>query len=211
MTTSAQHFGNPFESEDAVSFRNVGGPKDAQAPLGLDLRTIFEKSDPGSTFNSNFDLDELSAPLPFTTSRPKIEVQDDAGRSASSAIDFSKAQRTSNGRLCVVKESTVETLKKNPILECVHKNIQKCHYTYATEFDSGQEEVCEDNFEKLCQITFRKKAIRETVKKCYRPQRKVCNGKGPRECRTVYETSCTTSYIQKQPGKHYSPIGIPLY
>merc|ERR1712200_98243 len=29
----------------------------------------------------------------------------------------------------------------------------------------------------------------------------VCNGQGPEECRTVYESSCTTKYVEKQPGK----------
>ena len=71
-----------------------------------------------------------------------------------------------------------------------------------TQFESAQEEVCEENFEKLCQITFKQQAIKETVKKCYRPQQKVCNGSGPEECRTVYESSCTTRYIEKKPGMY---------
>ena len=29
----------------------------------------------------------------------------------------------------------------------------------------------------------------------------MCNGQGPEECRTVYESSCTTKYVEKQPGK----------
>ena len=28
-----------------------------------------------------------------------------------------------------------------------------------------------------------------------RPQEKVCNGQGEEECRTVYESSCTTKYV----------------
>ena len=44
-------------------------------------------------------------------------------------------------------------------------------------------------------------AFNETVRKCYRPVEKVCNGQGPEECRTVYESSCTTKYVEKQPGK----------
>lgn len=101
----------------------------------------------------------------------------------------------------MTKESNVETLARDPILECTHKNVEKCHYTYKTQFKPAQEEVCEENFEKLCQITFKQQATRQTVKKCYRPQQKVCNGQGPEECRTVYESSCTTRYIEKQPGK----------
>ena len=60
--------------------------------------------------------------------------------------------------------------------------------------------VCEENFEKNCQITFKQQATRETVKKCYKPQRKVCDGQGPEECKTVYESSCTTRYVEKRPG-----------
>lgn len=101
----------------------------------------------------------------------------------------------------MTKESTVETLAKDPILECTHKNVEKCHYTYKTQFKPSQEEVCEENFEKTCQITFKQEATRETVKKCYKPLVKVCNGQGREECRTLYESSCTTRYIEKQPGK----------
>jgi len=86
-------------------------------------------------------------------------------------------------------------------LECKHKNVEKCHYTYITFFKPAQEETCEENFEKSCQITFKQEAIRETLKKCYRPLEKVCNGQGPQECRTVYESSCSTKYVQKGQGK----------
>merc|ERR1712036_55279 len=88
-----------------------------------------------------------------------------------------------------------------PILECTHKNTEQCHYTYVTQFTPSQEEVCEENFEKSCQITFKQKAFNETVTKCYRPLEKECNGQGKEICQTVYESSCTTKYIEKQPGK----------
>ena len=93
------------------------------------------------------------------------------------------------------------SLEKEPILECTHKNTEQCHYTYVTQFKPSQEEVCEENFEKLCSITFKQQAFNETVKKCYKPIEKVCNGQGPEECRTVYESSCTTKYVEKQPGR----------
>merc|ERR1711874_899114 len=70
-----------------------------------------------------------------------------------------------------------------------------------TLFNPAQQEECEENFEKSCQITFRQEASRETVRKCYRPQQKVCNGQGPEQCKTVYESSCTTKYVEKEPGK----------
>ena len=93
------------------------------------------------------------------------------------------------------------SLEKEPILECTHKNVEQCHYTYVTQFTPSQEEVCEENFEKQCSITFKQQAYNETVKKCYKPVEKVCNGQGEEECRTVYESSCSTKYVEKQPGK----------
>ena len=110
------------------------------------------------------------------------------------------AARQPDGRLCVIKEESVETVSKDPILECVHKTVEKCHYTYITKFDPTQEEQCEENFEKSCQITFRAEATTETVRKCYRPQRKVCNGQGPEQCRTEYESSCTTRWAIREGG-----------
>jgi len=121
---------------------------------------------------------------------------------AKGGVDFSGCVNDPDtGLCCVEKEETVKTVQKDPILECTHKSVEKCHYTYVTQFSPAQEEVCEENFEKSCQITFKQQATNETVKKCYRPLEKVCNGQGPEECRTVYESSCTTKYIEKQPGK----------
>ena len=116
-------------------------------------------------------------------------------------VDFSEAVLTDDGRLCVIKDSTVLTLSKDPILECKHKNVEKCHYTYVTFFKPAQEEKCEENFEKICQIVFKQEAAKEAIRKCYRPLEKKCNGDGPEECRTLYESSCTTRYIKQGPGK----------
>jgi len=116
-------------------------------------------------------------------------------------VDFSQAERQPDGRLCVIKEASVETVSKDPILECKHRNVEQCHYTYITYFKPAQEEVCEENFEKKCQITFKQEAVEETVRKCYRPVQKVCNGQGPEQCRTEYESSCTTKYVEKGQGQ----------
>jgi len=127
--------------------------------------------------------------------------QEDAAE-VQGGVDFSGCvDDPETGLCCVEKEETIKTLQKDPILECTHKNVEKCHYTYVTQFSPTQEEVCEENFEKTCQITFKQQAVNETVQKCYKPLEKVCNGQGPEECRTVYESSCTTRYVEKQPGK----------
>jgi len=120
----------------------------------------------------------------------------------SGGVDFSGCQNDpSTGFCCIEKDEEITSMQKDPILECTHKNIEKCHYTYVTQFDSAQEEVCEENFEKSCQVTFKQQAFNETIKKCYRPIEKVCDGSGPQQCKTMYESACTTRYIEKQPGK----------
>jgi len=112
-------------------------------------------------------------------------------------IDFSQAKRNSDGKLCILKEEMVETMIKTPLKTCIHKNIEKCHYTYITTFTPTQQEVCDESFQKHCQINFVKSSSTEVVKKCYTPVKKVCDGTGPEICKTVYESSCTTKYIDK--------------
>ena len=127
---------------------------------------------------------------------------------ASGGIDFTGCVvNPENGLCCIEKAESVSKLKKDPILECTHKNTEQCHYTYITAFKPSVEEVCEETFEKQCSITFKKQAFNETVEHCYRPIEKVCNGQGPEECRTVYESSCTTKYVEKQPGKFVGDTG----
>ena len=120
------------------------------------------------------------------------QQQSSSGAAVPGGVDFSQATRQPDGRLCVIKEESVETLSKDPILECTHKNVEKCHYTYVTVFNPQQEEQCEENFEKSCQITFRAEASSETVRKCLTPKRKICNGQGPQQCRNEWESSCST-------------------
>jgi hypothetical protein len=134
--------------------------------------------------------------------RQRQARQEESEVAVTGGVDFTGCvDDPETGLCCVEKEETIKTLQKDPILECTHKNVEKCHYTYVTQFTPAQEEVCEENFEKTCQITFKQQAVEESIKKCYKPLEKVCNGQGPEECRTVYESSCTTKYIEKQPGK----------
>ena len=116
-------------------------------------------------------------------------------------VDFSKATRTEDGRLCVIKMETIETVSKEPILDCKHKNVEKCHFTYITSFQPSQEQICNNNFEKSCSITFKQEVVSETIQKCYRPQKKVCNGQGIERCETVFESSCETKYIKQVSGE----------
>ena len=177
------------------SRRNFGARYNGRNPRQFDqadVTAIYGVSSP-VTADGNFE--------PVQVQEKGSSSEADFPRPPGGAINFTKGIRNDKGLLCVVKEGIVKSIAKDPILNCVHRNVEKCHYTYVTYFRPNQEEVCEENFEKTCQITFKKQATTETVKKCYRPQQKVCNGQGPEECRTVYESSCTTRYIEKANGK----------
>ena len=36
--------------------------------------------------------------------------------------------------------------------------------------------------------------------KCLTPLERVCNGQGPEECKTMFQSSCTTRYVENSPG-----------
>ena len=98
------------------------------------------------------------------------------------------------GLCCVDKLEEVTSLEKEPILECTHKNTEQCHFTYVTKFKPSQEQVCEENFEKSCQITFKQQAFNETVKKCYKPTAKVLE-KTPINKSLSHKYVCSTVII----------------
>ena len=84
----------------------------------------------------------------------------------------------------------------------VGRPTEECHYTYITKFKPSQEEICEVQYSKTCQITMKSVVVNETVSECHKPVARTCTGEGPEECRTVYESSCTTKYLETNPGKY---------
>ena len=58
-------------------------------------------------------------------------------------------------------------------------------------------QMCEESYQKKCQISFSKHPINETVKSCHKPVRKKCDGKGPKTCRKVYESHCKSKYDER--------------
>ena len=85
--------------------------------------------------------------------------------------------------------------------------MEKCHYTYTTEFVPVTEKVCDNNYEKHCSITYKQVAQNDTLLHCYNPLVRECQDVDPaqpataEECKEYQETSCTTRYVEKSPGK----------
>merc|ERR1719367_55027 len=96
------------------------------------------------------------------------------------------------GERCIDKVVMVEETEYDDIIECKHSYSQKCHTTYTTDFEPQQEEECEENFKKSCFIEYKKVASEEPIQFCHTPL--VCEGEGPEECKTVYESQCETRY-----------------
>ena len=62
---------------------------------------------------------------------------------------------------------------ESPLELFFSRSVEQCHYTYVTKFKAAQEEICDENYEKVCQISYSSKAVNDTIKKCYRPVQKV--------------------------------------
>ena len=77
----------------------------------------------------------------ITTVAPKI--QENEVVTMNKNIDFSQATRNAEGKLCILKEQMVESVVRQPLMQCTHRNVEKCHYTYVTQFIPTQEEVIE--------------------------------------------------------------------
>ena len=91
---------------------------------GINQRVSFfdQKTEEATALESSESKTVLSkVRLPRQQKSARQEVAVPGG------VDFSQATRTADGRLCVIKEERVETLSKDPILECKHKNVEKCH------------------------------------------------------------------------------------
>merc|ERR1711953_171540 len=65
---------------------------------------------------------------------------------------------------------------------------RRCHTTFVTNYESQQEEECEENYRKSCFIEYEKIAFNETVQICRTPLVKDCDIQGPEICRTEYES-----------------------
>ena len=96
------------------------------------------------------------------------------------------------GKKCIDKVEMVEETEYDDVVQCDHSYDKRCHTTYVTNYESQQEEECEENFRKSCFIEYEKIAFDETVAVCRTPLVKDCDVQGPEICRTEYESECWT-------------------
>merc|ERR1719317_642676 len=63
----------------------------------------------------------------------------------------------------------VEETEYDDVVQCDHSYDKRCHTTYVTNYESQQEEECEENFRKSCFIEYEQIALKENVQVCRKP------------------------------------------
>jgi len=97
-----------------------------------------------------------------------------------------------DGKRCIDKVEMVEETEYDDVVQCDHSYDKRCHTTYVTNYESQQEEDCQENYRKNCFIEYEQIAFNETVAVCRTPLVKDCDVQGPEICRTEYESECWT-------------------
>merc|ERR1712240_923481 len=126
---------------------------------------------------------------------PQQSLQASPSRQGSDDTDVSfsaVAAASADGKKCIDKVEMVEETEYDETVQRDHSYDTRCHTTYVTNYESQQEEECEENFRKNCFINYEKIAFNETVQICRTPLVKDCDVQGPEICRTEYESECWT-------------------
>merc|ERR1711936_67021 len=55
-----------------------------------------------------------------------------------------------DGKRCIDKVEMVEETEYDDVVQCDHSYDKRCHTTYVTNYESQQEEECEENYRKSC-------------------------------------------------------------
>merc|ERR1712212_304270 len=84
------------------------------------------------------------------------------------------ARPGNDGKRGIDKVEMIEETEYDEVVQCDHSYDRRCHTTYVTQYESQQEEDCEENFRKNCFINYEKIAFNETVQVCRTPLVKDC-------------------------------------
>ena len=79
----------------------------------------------------------------------------DTNRRALTILDMINQQEPdADGRKCVNKTMMRRETEYDEVMRCDHSYDERCHTTYVTNYESQQEEECEENFRKTCFINY---------------------------------------------------------
>merc|ERR1712183_1218496 len=117
------------------------------------------------------------------------------GGGDSQAVSFNEVSAAGpdrDGKRCIDKVEMIEETEYDDVVQCDHSYDKRCHTTYVTNYESQQEEDCEENYRKSCFIEYETIAFNETVQVCRTPLVKDRDIQGPELCTTQYESECWT-------------------
>jgi len=152
---------------------------------------------PFNTEEENSFIVPIPVDIPIVNERLLIPTLDLNPRADLQGQDVSfpavaGARPGADGKRCIEKVEMVQETEYDEVVQCDHSYDRRCHTTYVTNYESQQEEECEENFRKNCFIDYEKIAFNETVEICRTPLVKDCDIQGPEICRTEYESECWT-------------------
>merc|ERR1712073_177281 len=139
--------------------------------------------------HDHHDHHDHRAPSQSVAARSQRQGSDERPPSFS---DVAGASPGNDGRRCIDKVEMVEETEYDDVVQCDHSYDKRCHTTYVTNYESQQEEECDENFRKNCFIEYEQIAFEETVTIRRKPLVKDCSIEGPEICRTEYESECWT-------------------
>jgi len=138
-------------------------------------------------------LDNTAAPaLPASQALDARDAKQGLNSQPVSFSEVAEARPNRNGQRCIDKVEMVEETEYDDTVQCDHSYDRRCHQTFVTQYESQQEEECEENFRKNCFIEYEKIAFNETARICREPLVKDCDRRGEEICRTEYESECWT-------------------
>jgi len=137
---------------------------------------------------AGFDDDRISRQRGRQRGNNRFGGASNSAQGASDDVPLDIGTIAAAGERCIDKVVIVEETEYEEHIECHHSYSERCHTTYTTDFEATQEEECDENFKKSCFIEYKKVAFQEPIKFCHTPL--ICEGEGPEECKTVYESVC---------------------
>merc|ERR1712002_103301 len=120
----------------------------------------------------------------------------------------------SDGKRCIDKVEMVEETEYDETVQCDHSYDRRCHTTYTTNYESQQEEECEENFRKNCFIDYEcwtkqeEHDVEDDVVSCSTVQDEKCDDETSgyttfTKCSKWPREVCT---VEKKAVKKYTPI-----
>ena len=106
---------------------------------------------------------------------------------------FANGTEVGDGKICIDKVMMQERTEYEEVITCTHDYVERCHDTIITTYEPHQEQECDENFRKVCNIVYEDSAVNDVVEECRTQfvKSEPCVP-GPEECETVYDMVCDT-------------------